>query len=88
MAGMSNGQRLAETFRIKWGRRKGESDGAEEVEWVDEDQQFNPLGNWLQDMSVEDQYSGVCVLTWSPGGEGRLLDGPDYLVPQLVPPPP
>ena len=30
----------------------------------------------------------VCVLTWSPGGEGRLLDGPDYLVPQLVPPPP
>ena len=30
----------------------------------------------------------LCVLTWSPGGEGCLLDGPDYLVPQLVPPPP
>ena len=56
---MSNGQRLAETFRIEWRRRKGESDSAEEVEWVDEDEQFNPLGNWLQDMSVEDEYSGT-----------------------------
>jgi hypothetical protein len=51
---MSNGQRLAETFVIEWRRRKGESDSAEEVEWVDEDEQLNPMGDWLQDMSVED----------------------------------
>jgi hypothetical protein len=51
---MSNGQRLAKTFRIEWRRRNGESDSAEEVEWVDEDEQFNPLGDWLQNMSVED----------------------------------
>jgi hypothetical protein len=59
MSEMSNGQRLAKTFRITWRRQKGESDSAEEVEWVDEDQQFNPLGNWLQDMPVKDNYSGT-----------------------------